>query len=82
MKNIFKLKNSLIMTLGILLCLVGFIGCSSTNNSSINNSGQVVENSNSNNVPLTNPNGSNNNSILILIFQILLIFQITLVKTI
>lgn len=62
MKNIFKLKNSLIMTLGILLCLVGFIGCSSTNNSSINNSGQVVENSNSNNVPLTNPNGSNNNS--------------------
>ena len=62
--------------------LIGFIGCSSTNNSSINNSGQVVENSNSNNVPLTNPNGSKTIVILILIFQILLIFQITLVKTI
>ncbi len=62
MKNIFKLKNSLIMTLGILLCLVGFIGCSSTNNSSINNSGQVVENSNSNNVPLTNSNENKNDN--------------------
>ena len=62
MKNIFKFKNSLIMTLGILLCLVGFIGCSSTNNSSINNSGQVVENSNPNNVPLTNPNENKNDN--------------------
>lgn len=59
MKNLFKLKKSLIMTLGVLVCLFGFISCSSTNISSSNNNGQVVENSN--NVPLTNQNGNNNN---------------------
>lgn len=53
MKNIFKLKKSLIMTLGVLVCLFGFISCSSTNISSKNNSGQVTENSN--NILLTNP---------------------------
>ena len=58
MKNIFKLKKSLIMTLGVLVCLFGFISCSSTNISSTNNSGQVIENSNSNNILLTNPNGN------------------------
>ena len=57
MKNIFKFKNSLIMTLGILLCLVGFIGCSSTNNSFTSNSGQAIEDSN--NIFLTNSNENN-----------------------
>ena len=62
MKNIFKLKKSQIMTLGVLVCLFGFISCSSTNISSTNNSGQVIENSNSNNILLTNPNGNNNDN--------------------
>ena len=56
MKKIFKLKKSLITALGVLVCLLGFISCSSTNISSTNNSGQVIENSNSNNILLTNPN--------------------------
>lgn len=59
MKNIFKLKKLLIMTLGVLVCLLGFISCSSTNISSTNNSGQATENSNSNNILLTNPNENN-----------------------
>lgn len=59
MKNIFKLKKLLIMTLGVLVCLFGFISCSSTNISSTNNSGQATENSNSNNILLTNPNENN-----------------------
>ncbi|WP_297713798.1 DNA/RNA non-specific endonuclease [Clostridium sp.] len=59
MKNIFKLKKSLITALGVLVCLFGFISCSSTNISSTNNSGQVTENSNSNNILLTNPNENN-----------------------
>lgn len=62
MKNIFKLKKSLIMTLGVLVCLFGFISCSSTNISSTNNSGQAIENSNSNNILLTNPNGNNDDT--------------------
>ena len=60
MKNIFKLKKSLLMTLGVLVCLFGFISCSSTNTSSANNSGQTAENSNSNNILLTNPDENNN----------------------
>lgn len=59
MKNIFKLKKSLITALGVLVCLFGFISCSSTNISSTNNSGQVTENPNSNNILLTNPNENN-----------------------
>lgn len=59
MKNIFKLKKSLLMTLGVLVCVFGFISCSSTNISSANNSGQATENSNSNNILLTNPNENN-----------------------
>ena len=62
MKNIFKLKKSLFTALGVLVCLFGFISCSSTNISSTNNSGQVIENSNSNNILLTNPNGNNNDN--------------------
>ena len=60
MKNIFKLKKSLITALGVLVCLFGFISCSSTNISSTNNSGQTTENSNSNNILLTNPDENNN----------------------
>ena len=62
MKNIFKFKKSLIMTFGILVCLFGFISCSSTNISSINNIVQPLENYNSNNILLTNPNENNNYS--------------------
>lgn len=62
MKNIFKFKKSLITTLGILVCLFGFISCSSTNISSTDNNGQVIENSNSNNILLTNPNGNNDDT--------------------
>lgn len=62
MKNIFKFKKSLIMTFGILVCLFGFISCSSTNISSINNIVQSLENYNSNNIILTNPNENNNYS--------------------
>ena len=62
MKNIFKFKKSLITTLGILVCLFGFISCSSTNISSTDNNGQVIENSNSNNILLTNPNGNNDDN--------------------
>lgn len=60
MKNIFKLKKSLIMTLGVLVCLFGFISCSSTNISSKNNSGQATENSN--NILLTNPDENSDNT--------------------
>lgn len=62
MKNILKLKNTLIMTLGVLLCLTVFIGCSTTDSSSNNNVGQVTENSTSNNILLTNPNTTNNDT--------------------
>ena len=49
MKNLFKFKNTLIFTLGVLLCLSGFIGCSSTDFPS-NNSGQTEQNLTSNKV--------------------------------
>ena len=62
MKNLFKLKNSLIISLGILLCLSGFISCSTTDSTSSKNNGQVVEDSNSNNIVLTNPDSNNDNS--------------------
>ena len=55
MKKLFKLKNSLIMMLGVLFCLCGFIGCSKTDNSYVGNSGQAVENPNS-----TSQNSNNN----------------------
>ena len=60
MKNLFKLKKTLIMIIGILICLSGFIGCSSTNNTSTNSAGQTIEDSNSNNILLSNPNTTNN----------------------
>lgn len=62
MKNLFKLKNSLIISLGILLCLSGFISCSTTDSTSSKNNGQVVEDSNSNNIVLTNPDSNNEDS--------------------
>ncbi len=60
MKTLFKLKNSLIISLGILLCLSGFISCSTTDPTSSKNNGQVVEDSSSNNIVLTNPDSNNN----------------------
>ncbi len=60
MKNLFKLKNSLIISLGILLCLSGFISCSTTDPTSSKNNGQVVEGSSSNNIVLANPDSNNN----------------------
>lgn len=60
MKSLFKLKNSLIISLGILLCLSGFISCSTTDTTSSKNNGQVVEDSSSNNIVLTNPDSNNN----------------------
>lgn len=62
MKNLFKLKKTLIMIIGILICLSGFIGCSSTNNPSTNSAGQTIEDSNSNNILLSNPNTTNNSN--------------------
>ena len=62
MKNLFKIKNSLIISLGILLCLSGFISCSTTDTTSSKNNGQVVEDSSSNNIVLTNPDSNNNNN--------------------
>lgn len=59
MKNLFKFKNTLIVTLGLLLCLSGFISCSTIDTSSNSNIGQVVEDSNSNNTLLTNQNTTN-----------------------
>ncbi len=63
MKNLFKFKNSLITSLGILLCLSGFIGCSTTDTTSSKNNGQVIEESSSNNIVLTNPDTNNNNDL-------------------
>ena len=53
MKKIFKFKNSIIMIMGVLLCLSGFISCSSTNNFLSATDGQVIENHDSNNILLT-----------------------------
>ena len=63
MKSLFKLKNTLIITLGLLVCLSGFIGCSTTDTPSRNNDGQVVEDSGSNNILLTNPNNADTSDI-------------------
>lgn len=60
MKNLFKFKKTLIMIIGVLICLSGFIGCSATYYPSTNSSGQAIENSNSNNILLTNPNANDN----------------------
>lgn len=64
MKNLFKLKNTLIVTLGLLICLSGLIGCSSKD--IVNEGGQAIENSTSNNTTLgtsKNDNDSNTESI-------------------
>lgn len=49
MKKLLKFKNSLIMMLGVLLCLSGLISCSITIDLSTDNNGQVIENSNDTN---------------------------------
>ena len=49
MKKLLKFKNSLIMMLGVLLCLSGLISCSITIDLSTDNNGQVIENSNNTN---------------------------------
>lgn len=48
MKSLLRFKNTVIITLGILICLSGFIGCSATDITSSNN-GQTGENSIHNN---------------------------------
>ena len=63
MKNLFKFKKTLIMIIGVLLCLSGFMGCSSTYDPSTDSRGQSVEDSNSNNILLTNPNTNDDISI-------------------
>lgn len=63
MKNLFKFKKTLIMIIGVLLCLSGFMGCSATYDPSTDSKGQSVEDSNSNNILLTNPNTNDNISI-------------------
>ncbi len=63
MKNLFKFKKTLIMIIGVLLCLSGFMGCSSTYDPSTDSKGQSVEDSNSNNILLTNPNTNDDISI-------------------
>ena len=44
MKKLLNFKNSLIMMLGVLLCLSGLISCSITIDLSTDNNGQVIEN--------------------------------------
>lgn len=63
MKNLFKFKKTLIMIIGVLLCLSGFMGCSSTYDPSTDSKGQSVEDSNANNILLTNPNTNDDISI-------------------
>ena len=63
MKNLFKFNKTLIMIIGVLLCLSGFMGCSSTYDPSTDSKGQSVEDSNSNNILLTNPNTNDDISI-------------------
>ena len=46
MKNFFKLKNSIIMILGLFICINGFIGCSTTSNPSSEEKGQSIQSEN------------------------------------
>lgn len=61
MKKILKFKNSLIMMLGVLLCLSGLISCSITIDLSTDNNGQVIENSNNTNQSTQNSNTNSGN---------------------
>ena len=55
------LKNSLIMMLGVLLCLSGLISCSITIDLSTDNNGQVIENSNDTNSSTQNTTADSSN---------------------
>ncbi|WP_195954081.1 DNA/RNA non-specific endonuclease [Clostridium saudiense] len=61
MKKLLKFKNSLIMMLGVLLCLSGLISCSITIDLSTNNNGQVIENSNDTNSSTQNTTADSSN---------------------
>ena len=61
MKKILKLKHSLIMMLGVLLCLSGLISCSITIDLSTDNNGQVIENSNDTNSSTQNTTADSSN---------------------
>lgn len=65
MKKILKLKNSLIMMLGVLLCLSGLISCSITIDLSTDNNGQVIENSNNTNSSTSNTTTTDSSNITI-----------------
>ena len=62
MKKLLKFKNSLIMMLGVLLCLSGLISCSITIDLSTDNNGQVIENSNDTNSSTQNTTADSSNS--------------------
>ncbi|WP_196048994.1 DNA/RNA non-specific endonuclease [Clostridium saudiense] len=61
MKKLLKFKNSLIMMLGVLLCLSGLISCSITIDLSTDNNGQVIENSNDTNSSTQNTTADSRN---------------------
>ena len=61
MKKLLKFKNSLIMMLGVLLCLSGLISCSITIDLSTDNNGQVIENSNDTNSSTQNTTADSSN---------------------
>lgn len=61
MKKLLKFKNSLIMMLGVLLCLSGLISCSITIDLSTDNNGQVIENSNDTNSSIQNTTADSSN---------------------
>lgn len=61
MKKLLKFKNSLIMMLGVLMCLSGLISCSITIDLSTDNNGQVIENSNDTNSSTQNTTADSSN---------------------
>ena len=61
MKKLLNFKNSLIMMLGVLLCLSGLISCSITIDLSTDNNGQVIENSNDTNSSTQNTTADSSN---------------------
>ena len=65
MKKLLKFKNSLIMMLGVLLCLSGLISCSITIDLSTDNNGQVIENSNNTNSSTSNTTTTDSSNITI-----------------
>lgn len=62
MKKIINFKNSIIIIMGLFLCLSGLISCSTSTNPSSNNDGQVIESSGVNNNSNSESLGNINNS--------------------